>query len=778
MTTNTSLPKSEFHTFTEGGACLNILRPDPPRPWPNFIYGTNGDLQVVVDQRGRGRSFYRSEGANTFSLGRNYVLRDEGSGQAWSLNAGDAPSLPERYHCAHRAGATCFTTRNAGIEAELLITVAGEQLCELNRIELRNTGKAQARLSLIGLQRCVLNGLKNDNQLEATRFDPESGAMLAQKRHFNTADYKYAAYYLSDRRPDAHTGSLESIFTRDTAPSEAAIWTHGELPGINAHATEIALGLQHHFELAPGEHIRIDFVLGLADDFADATECARGFFTRHNVDQLVHPTRATFEQLSDLGKLNTGEPVFDLFLNHWSRLQLDRQLRTDRGAATHNWRNNLQDGWGWMVFAPGRARQRLRDMLSLANEDGFLRRTSLRIPEAGGLGHYLSQRHGDIGTWTAMLAGRYAAETADFDFFRERIDYADGQKQATVIEGVMNAVQWLLDHKGRHGMILMLDGDWSDPLEEAGREGIGESPWTSVALVHAIRCIDPLLRALDKTDQAEAFAQAATDLAEAVNQHAWDGGWYIRGITDEGLRFCTKDDPDAKVSLMMQAWPLIAGVVPEDRKAAVLEAIDGHIETEIGPILYGPPFLQWRPAIGRETVKQPGTGENGSVYVHATMMLAYAEITAGRPDAALRMIRRVLPARDPDTITTTRDVPLWMPNFYHGPHSSVPGCSSGIFGTGALAWFFLVVYEGFLGIRPQIDGLEIRPTFPSDWSEASATRRWRGADYTIHYRRVAGLTATELRLDGRLIADGKLPIPEPRSQHHVDVHLAPAPATT
>jgi len=772
------LPVSRFHEFTEEGACLTIQRPDTPRPWPNFIYGSEGSLQVVVDQRGRGRSFFKSEAAHTYSLGRNYVLRAESSKQTWSLNGGDAPTQTDHYSCEHRPGHTIFKTRHLGIESKLTISVAGNEHCEINRLSLRNTGTEELVLSLIGIQHCVLDGLKNDQQLETTRFDPTSGAMLAQKRHYNTADYKYAAYYLSDRKPDAHTGSLESIFDRDVPRSEADIWKHGSLPGIDAHATQIALALQHNLSLKPGEVIDIDFVLGLTDDLDSAEQAARTFFTSHSVAALHEETQTYFQQLTDQKKLSTDEPIFDLFLNRWSRIQLDRQLLTSRAGPTHNWRNNLQDAWGWMLFDPNRARSCLRNMLTLANEEGFLRRTSLRIPEAGGFSHYLSQRHGDIGTWTALLAGRYACETADFDFFREMIQYADGQKQATVAECVINAVQWLLDHKGQHGMILMLDGDWSDPLEEAGRKGIGESPWTSVALVNAIHAINPLLRTLNFTEKAEAFEQEATALADAVNRHAWDGGWYIRGITDEGLRFCTKDDPDAKVSLMMQAWPLIADVVPEERKQAVLKAIDEYIETDFGPILYGPPFLKWRPAIGRETVKRPGTGENGSVYVHATMMLAYAEIVAGRADKALVMMRHVLPARDPDQVETTCDVPLWMPNFYHGPHSAVPEQSSGIFGTGALAWFFLVVYEGFLGIRAQLDCLEIQPVFPTTWAQAKVSRHWRGADYHIEYLRCEGTQSIEVRLNGKLMLNGKLPIPETKTQHKVEVRLPMIQPTT
>ena len=91
-------------------------------------------------------------------------------------------------------------------------------------------------------------------------------------------------------------------------------------------------------------------------------------------------------------------------------------------------------------------------------------------------------------------------------------------------------------------------------------------------------------------------------------------------FSDDGTRFCSKDD--GHVALMMQAWPLIAGIVPEDRKQILLDSIDRYLKTELGALLYGPPFEEPRPEIGRVTSKEPGTGENGSVYVHGGTMLA------------------------------------------------------------------------------------------------------------------------------------------------------------
>ena len=761
--------KNNNGRFEDNGKCYVINKPDTPRRWQNYIYDRSGNFQLVVTQRGRGESFYYSTAANTFSLGRNYCILNKDSGKCWSVNGGDAPTEPESYRCEHYPGRTVFKVSNQAIESELLITAATDEPIELNRLTLKNNSDKDVELSVIGFQEAALNGIGNDQQTEKTNYDGDSGAVLAQKSHFATPTYKYAAYYISDTKPDSYTGSLESIFDSDAPRSCASVWRTGRLPKINAHSTKIALALQHNLTVKAGDSVIINYGLGLADDITDAATLAKEFVSKNKAADIPAANERYFDEILNKGNIDTEDNIINYMSNVWSRLQLHRQVLIARGSATHNWRNNLQDAWGWMVFEPQWARKRLYEMCSLANDDGFLRRTSLRVPEIGNLNHYLVQRHGDIATWAGLLAARYAAETGDFGFFGEEVVYASGKKKATVGQCLINAIQWLLDHKGTNGMILMLDGDWSDPLEEAGREGIGESPWTSVALVNTIKSINPLLERLGYKQKATEFEAEAKALTEAVNKNAWDGEWYIRGITDKGIRFGKSDDPDANVSLMMQAWALISGVVPQHRKASVLKAIDEFVKTEIGPILYGPPFLKWRPEIGRETVKQPGTGENGSVYVHAGMMLASAEIAAGRADEALDIIKKILPAREPDCCDITRDIPLWMPNFYHSTHSPTPGLSSGIIGTGALAWFFLDLCEGLLGIKPQFDGILVEPLFPSMWNKASFERQWRGSVFNFDYKRDDDATGVILYLNGSRLETNFIPEPVEKSEYSVEV---------
>ena len=63
--------------------------------------------------------------------------------------------------------------------------------------------------------------------------------------------------------------------------------------------------------------------------------------------------------------------------------------------------------------------------------------------------------------------------------------------------------------------------------------------------------------------------------------------------------------------------------------------------------------------------------------------------------------------------------------------------------------------EGILGVKQDYEGLRIEPAFPSDWDNAELTRRFRGADYEVSFRRTGtqGITVDGRPIEGTLLPD-------------------------
>ena len=83
----------------------------------------------------------------------------------------------------------------------------------------------------------------------------------------------------------------------------------------------------------------------------------------------------------------------------------------------------------------------------------------------------------------------------------------------------------------------------------------------------------------------------------------------------------------------------------------------------------------------------------------------------------------------------------------------------------------MAITQWILGIRPTLDGLQIAPAIPGDWSGLSATRVFRGVRYRISVERVGPGNALALVVDGRRIEGNVVP-PPPGGQAEVFVQAA------
>jgi cellobiose phosphorylase len=71
--------------------------------------------------------------------------------------------------------------------------------------------------------------------------------------------------------------------------------------------------------------------------------------------------------------------------------------------------------------------------------------------------------------------------------------------------------------------------------------------------------------------------------------------------------------------------------------------------------------------------------------------------------------------------------------------------------TGTAAWNFVAISQYILGIRPEHDGLHIRPCMSKEVPEFFVTRKCRGAVYRIRVKNTTGGTSVKLKVDGKAI---------------------------
>jgi cellobiose phosphorylase len=138
-----------------------------------------------------------------------------------------------------------------------------------------------------------------------------------------------------------------------------------------------------------------------------------------------------------------------------------------------------------------------------------------------------------------------------------------------------------------------------------------------------------------------------------------------------------------------------------------------------------------------------------------------AEARAGNGDGALDYYLRINPSVREAISEVHRCEPYVYSQMISGKDAPIQGEAKNSWLSGTAAWNFVAITQWILGIRAEHDGLRIDPVVPADWGDFKATRRFRGASYSITVRKSKGSTGrvTRLTVDGFKIAGNLVPLP-------------------
>ncbi|RLC72576.1 MAG: glycosyl transferase family 36, partial [Chloroflexi bacterium] len=131
--------QTNYGYFGDNGKEYVITRPDTPKPWVNVI--CNGDYGLIISQTGGGYSWRTHAKFNRLTRweqdlvkdewGKYLYLRDNDTGDYWSLTWKPVCRPPERYECRHGLGYTTISSLNAGIESTVTFFVPLDEPLEV-----------------------------------------------------------------------------------------------------------------------------------------------------------------------------------------------------------------------------------------------------------------------------------------------------------------------------------------------------------------------------------------------------------------------------------------------------------------------------------------------------------------------------------------------------------------------------------------------------------------------------------------------------------------------
>lgn len=708
-----------------------ITTPRTPARWFNYLF--NNSYYMEVSQTGQGDSVAFRPKNRTYTRGfRYFYVRDQDSEEVWCPLYQPLKTEPEAYECIHSLGSTEIRSKYQGIETSVQVFVPAKGQQEIWTVTLTNKDSKPRQLSLFSVFALENGGVMGSK----CQFDKESQILSSFSFPYHVTyedkdkchDHTNWVYLYSDRQVASFDCSQRRFFGGDDIHEMPTAVRNGSCSGEQAEAENPIGALQHMIFLKPGEQAVSRFVMGCANS-QEEIHLSKAELEATGYDALLEEVENRWDQISRTFQITTPDANVDSFINYWLKKQIVLQTRTNRMSNYCPIRNQLQDALGYaLVDAPG-ASEYMISVLKGQETNGFIKQWIMT--DGSPPKNLCLLNHTDGPIWLLLCFAALVNQSGDIDLLHRQVGFINSNDSVSIYEHLLLAIDYMSGSTGSHGLCLMGDGDWNDPINGPGRLGRGESTWSTMALVYAIQSILPFCELLQDNRNFQHLQSIAERLDEAVNSTCWDGEWYVAGFDDFGVPFGTVQDEEGKLFLNTQTWAIMSGIAREERLEKCLQAIDS-LDTPFGPRLLEPAFSEWNAKWGRISIKLAGTTENGSVYCHASMFKAFADCIAGRGQKALETISKTLPTNPNNPPDINLQVPIFVPNFYFGLVDSPNfGQSSHHVSTGTVGWMLWTTLEYVLGIRATTQGLLIDPCIPEDWPKYQVDRNFRNARYQI-----------------------------------------------
>ncbi len=637
------------------------------------------------------------------------------------------------------------------MKLELTVFVPREDSVKVCRLRIRNTGVRTRSLRAVYFAEWLLGSSREQQQPHvSTSFDNSNGILTAREG-WSDSFPNQIAFASTSPKAASYSGNRTGFLGRNGSKANPAGLGQDRLDNMYGPALDPCAALQTQVKVAPGATEEVVFLLGAAESMDAVQKLAARFGSKDEVEKTLREVQEWWDRSLSVVQVHTPSASIDFILNRWLLYQalscrFWARSATYQSGGAFGFRDQLQDSMAFLHFAPEIAREHL------------LAAASRQFPE-GDVQHWWHVETGlgvrttcsDDLLWLPWAVAKYVETTGDRGILRERIPFINGpmldagqhekmfrpvasSNTATVYEHCLLAIE-RGTRLGEHGLPLFGNGDWNDGMNHVGVEGKGESVWLGWFLIDVLQSFGRIAEQENDRAHTAEWKDRIKALKAALEEHAWDGKWYLRGYFDNGALLGSQQCEEAKIDSLPQSWSVIAGGSnTEHQYQGVASALEMLVRPQDSLVcLFTPPFDHSEPHPGYIMGYPPGLRENGGQYTHGSLWLAQA--CARLKDGAHAV--SLLQMMNPVELTSTQQ----RASKYRGePYvvaadvSAAPGLvgtAGWTWYTGSAGWMYRVWIEEVLGLRVEGDRLYVRPVIPQEWPGFTITYRFRSSTYEI-----------------------------------------------
>ncbi len=758
-----------------------ITTPRTPLPWINYL--GSEDFFGLISNTAGGYCFYRDAKLQRLLRyrynsvpadigGRFFYIKETGK-PAWSPAFHPCDVELDSYRCRHGMGYTVFESEKDGLQANMTCFVPMGETCEIHRVVLTNaSGEVKTFRFTAAVEWCLWNAVDDSTNFQRNLNIGEvevEGSVVYHKTEYRERRDHYAYYGVNAPLADFETD-------RDTFLGQFGCYQDPQ--GIReeklscrvAHGGAPMAALGTHIALEPGTSVSLIYVLGYGQNPRDRKFLSPGvirkdtayrvlekFRTDAAVDAALAELQAYWDGLLGRYRVDSGDENLDRMVNIWNQYQCMVTFNMSRSASYFEsgtgrgmgFRDSCQDLLGFVHIIPQRARERIIDIASVQFADGSTYHQYQPLTKRGN--HDIGGGFNDDPLW--LIAGTYAylCETGDTSILDvpTPFDNVPGS-EVPLMEHLRRSLNYTRTHLGPHGLPLIGRADWNDCLNlncfslEPGEsfqtsgpsEGpVAESVFIAGMYVKYAREYAKICRLIGLDAEAADVEASADQMVATIEQHGWDGEWFLRAYDAFGNKVGSRECEEGKIFVEPQGFCVMAGIGKDNGMAAkTLQSVKDHLLGTYGVELLSPCYTVYHPELGEISSYPPGYKENGSIFCHNNPWISIAAATVGDGEMAFDTYRRICPPYQEEISDIRRSEPYCYAQTVAARSSHDEGAARNSWLTGTAAWTFVSVSQYILGVQPSLEGLLIQPCLPAHMQEVRICRIFRGTEYRIHVR--------------------------------------------
>ena len=782
-----------------------IDRPDTPKSWSNYLGST--EYGAIITNNAGGYSFFQSAAQGRFMRirfnaipmdqpGRYLYIYDRDSKDYWSASWQPVGKPLEQYKsvCRHGTAYTIIESEYADIKTDTTYFVPLGRNFECWAQKITNQGSTRRHLRVYTFVEYANNWhiMQDFMNLQYTQYICRMGFVNGMIDHGINVLLPDGSNDFQNNDGNRHT-FLAAVGAEITGyDTDREVFLGGYRSYHNPVVVErgqclnsLAYGdngcgvLQLDISLNPGESREFVVFMGIGKAAVEGKKVVREFSDIKKVHQAFEEVKAHWHSRIEGMHVETPDAEFNSMTNMWSPFNCLMTYAWSRAASLVysgerdglGYRDTVQDLLGVLHTIPEDAGKRLELMISGQVSTGGA------MPVVKPFAHHPGSEtppkeedyRSDDCLWLFNTIPAYVKETGDIAFFNKVIPYADSGR-ASVLEHMKQAIEFNLQRSGEHGLPCGLYADWNDCLELGHR---GETVFVALQLRNALKTYVEICDMLQRPGESAWAKKHLETLDKNLQQHAWDGQWFIRAYRDNGEKFGSKENDEGSLWLNPQSWSVLSGHAADDQAKLAMEAVHSQLASEYGIVVCAPPYERTDHRVVKAPLFNPGMKENASIFSHTQGWAIIAETMLGNGDRAFQYYRAFMPAAYNTKAQIRQIEPYVNCQFTHSKYSPHFGASRLPWLTGAAAWSYFAATQYILGVRPDYLGLRIDPCIPAKWKQLKVTRHFRNKWFTIEIKNEDAVQkgVREIGLNGETIQGNLIPLEKMKERNEVLVTM-------